>query len=65
MQSGNSALNSESDSFAQLLHSGQYTEEWGYDQALSLAQTNKGADLYGYRTEFVQLVRKAKVADEL
>ncbi|UTA47674.1 von Willebrand factor type A domain-containing protein [Simiduia sp. 21SJ11W-1] len=48
--------------FAQLLKGGKYTGSWSYDDALALAQANKGEDLYGYRTEFVQLVRKAKMA---
>lgn len=51
--------------FAELLKGGQYQGDWGYQQAIDLAQTNKGEDLYGYRTEFVQLVRKAKIAKEM
>lgn len=51
--------------FAQLLRGGQYTGSWTYDDALALAQANKGPDPYGYRTEFVQLVRKAKMAKGL
>ena len=50
--------------FAQLLRGGQYTGDWGFDDALELAKDNRGEDEYGYRTEFVQLVRKAKVAEE-
>ena len=52
-------------SFAQLLKGGKYTGEWRYDDALALAQKNKGEDLYGYRTEFVQLIRKAKISSAL
>ncbi len=48
--------------FAQLLRGGQYTGTWSYDDAIALAQANKGEDLFGYRTELVQLIRKAKVA---
>jgi len=48
--------------FAQLLKGSKYSGSWSYDDALALAQKNKGDDEYGYRTEFVQLVRKAKVA---
>jgi Ca-activated chloride channel homolog len=48
--------------FSQLLRGGKYTGDWHYDDALALAQANKGEDLYGYRTELVQLIRKAKVA---
>ncbi|AFU99274.1 vWA domain-containing protein [Simiduia agarivorans] len=51
--------------FAQLLRGGKYTGSWSYDDAIALAQANKGEDLYGYRTEFVQLVRKAKMAKAL
>jgi len=29
---------------------------------IELAQASKGKDEFGYRTEFVQLVRKAKIA---
>lgn len=48
--------------FAELLKGGQYQGDWGYQQVIDLAQANKGDDIYGYRTEFVQLVRKAKIA---
>ncbi|MGV6807071.1 MAG: vWA domain-containing protein [bacterium] len=51
--------------FAQLLKGGEYTGDWGYDDALNLAQSSKGDDLYGYRTELVQLIRKAKTASEM
>jgi Ca-activated chloride channel family protein len=51
--------------FAQLLKGGKYTGSWDYDDALNLAQANKGDDEYGYRTEFVQLIRKAKTASAL
>ncbi len=51
--------------FAQLLRGGKYTGDWDYDDALSMAQANKGDDPYGYRTEFVQLVRRAKTAKSL
>lgn len=51
--------------FSQLLRGGEYTQNWQYDDAISLAQGNKGEDPYGYRTEFIQLVRKAKLAKEM
>ncbi|BFM10123.1 VWA domain-containing protein [Simiduia litorea] len=51
--------------FAQLLKGSSYTGSWSYDDALALAQASKGEDHYGYRTEFVQLVRKAKMAKSL
>lgn len=48
--------------FAQLLRDDKYLQGWTYDDVIKLAQANKGKDEYGYRAEFVQLVRKAKVA---
>jgi len=51
--------------FAQLLKGGKYTGEYNYDDVIALAQQTKGADAYGYRTEFIQLVRKAKTASAM
>ena len=51
--------------FAQLLRGGKYTGDWDYDDAINLAQSSKGSDDYGYRTEFIQLVRKAKIASAM
>ncbi|MFT6644170.1 MAG: Ca-activated chloride channel family protein [Patiriisocius sp.] len=51
--------------FAQLLKDGRYTGEWNLEDALQLALDNKGQDIYGYRSEFTQLIRKAMVADEI
>ncbi len=51
--------------FSQLLKGGKYTGNLTYDDVLTMAQNNKGTDEYGYRTEFVQLVRKASMASEL
>jgi Ca-activated chloride channel family protein len=48
--------------FAQLLRGGTHTGGLTYDDVLGQAQASKGDDPYGYRTEFVQLVRKAKTA---
>jgi|GEM_PF-171825 len=48
--------------FAQLLKDAKYTGNWGYEDAIALALANKGDDEFGYRSEFVQLVRKAQVA---
>lgn len=48
--------------FAQLLRGSNYAGDFTYDKVIELAQANKGPDAYGYRTEFVQLVRKAKIA---
>jgi Ca-activated chloride channel family protein len=51
--------------FAQLLKGRKYTGSYDYDDVIALAQANRGDDPYGYRTEFVQLVRKAKSADAM
>ena len=51
--------------FAQLLKDGRYTGEWRYDDAFEPARANRGDDPYGYRAEFTQLIRKAKVADTM
>jgi len=50
--------------FAQLLRGSKYSGDFDYDKVIALAQANKGTDNYGYRTEFIQLVRKAKIAKE-
>lgn len=47
---------------AQLLKDAKYTGDWQWSDAIALAQANKGEDVYGYRTEFVQLIRKAQSA---
>jgi Ca-activated chloride channel family protein len=51
--------------FGQILRGGQYTGDWNYDDVIALANTAKGNDLYGYRSEFVQLVRKASLAEAM
>lgn len=51
--------------FAQLLRGSKYAGNFDYNQVIEMAQKNKGADEYGYRTEFIQLVRKAKIAKEM
>lgn len=51
--------------FAQLLRGSNYAGDFTYDKVIELAQANKGKDEFGYRTEFVQLVRKAKIAKEM
>ncbi len=48
--------------FSQLLKGGKYTGNYNYDDVINAAQENKGEDKFGYRTEFIQLVRKAKTA---
>lgn len=51
--------------FAQHLKDPKYLSRWNLQQTLDLAQANKGDDAYGYRTEFVQLVRKAMIASDM
>jgi len=48
--------------FGQLLRSGRYTGDFSYDDVIKLANANKGADEFGYRAEFVNLVRLAESA---
>ncbi|HTK85302.1 MAG TPA: VWA domain-containing protein [Patescibacteria group bacterium] len=48
--------------FGQVLRGGKYTGEFTYDDVINLAQAHKGKDEYGYRSEFIQLVRLAKSA---
>jgi Ca-activated chloride channel family protein len=48
--------------FAQLLRGGRYTGSLSYDDVLRQAQAARGEDPYGYRAEFVQLVRLAQQA---
>src|SRR5205814_2235637 len=45
--------------FGQLLRGGQYTKSYSYDDVIALAQGAKGADSFGYRAEFINLVRVA------
>jgi len=51
--------------FGQLLRGGQYTRTYSYDDVIALAQANKGKDEFGYRSEFINLVRMAKTAQAL
>jgi Ca-activated chloride channel family protein len=51
--------------FGQILKGGQYTGDFGYDDVIGMANNAKGEDPFGYRAEFVQLVRLAKSADAM
>ena len=51
--------------FGQILRGGQFTSTFSYDDVIALAQAAKGADEFGYRAEFVNLVRLAKTAQSL
>ncbi|MEP0519566.1 MAG: VWA domain-containing protein [Hyphomicrobiales bacterium] len=48
--------------FGQLLAGGRYTGNYSYDDVIALAQSAKGTDEFGYRSEFINLVRLAKSA---
>ena len=48
--------------FAQLLANSKYTGDLQYSDLISLAKANKGDDEFGYRSEFIQLVRMAEIA---
>ncbi|MDA7946036.1 MAG: von Willebrand factor type A domain-containing protein [Hyphomicrobiaceae bacterium] len=48
--------------FGQILKGGKYTGSYGYDDVIRLAQSAKGKDEFGYRAEFINLVRLAKSA---
>lgn len=48
--------------FGQLLRGDPYLKSFDYDDVLSLAETARGRDRFGYRAEFLNLVRLAKSA---
>jgi Ca-activated chloride channel family protein len=48
--------------FGQILAGGRYTGGFTHDDVIALAQRSKGDDPFGYRAEFLQLVRLAKSA---
>jgi len=48
--------------FGQLLRAEPYLRSFNYDDVTALANGAKGADPFGYRAEFVNLVRLAKFA---
>jgi len=51
--------------FGQVLSGGRYTGSFSYDDVVSLARSAKGEDRFGYRAEFINLVRLAKSAAAL
>ncbi len=48
--------------FAQLLKGESYVQGYAYDDVIALAQSARGDDPFGYRAEFLNLVRLAKSA---
>ena len=51
--------------FGQLLRGGRHTGDYGYDDVIALAQGARGDDPFGYRAEFISLVRLAQSAAAL
>jgi len=51
--------------FAELLRGGKYSGSLTFDDVVRMASAAKGRDEFGYRSEFVQLVRSAKSARTL
>lgn len=49
--------------FGQLLRGSNYLGDWGWDDAIALAQSGKGEDPFGYRTEAISLMRLAESLD--
>jgi Ca-activated chloride channel family protein len=48
--------------FGQLLRGGSYVKQFAYDNVITLAESSRGKDRFGYRSEFLNLVRLAKTA---
>ena len=48
--------------FAELLRGGKYSRTLTYQDVVRIADAARGRDEFGYRSEFVQLVRAAKAA---
>ena len=64
IEDGNSASNEALFSaaiagFGQLLRGGKYLFEWQFQDAIDLANSSKGEDLFGYRHEAISLMRLA------
>ena len=51
--------------FGQLLRGGQYTADYGFEKLIALTQNARGDDPFGYRAEFITLLRLAQSADAL
>ncbi|MDO9640251.1 MAG: von Willebrand factor type A domain-containing protein [Pseudotabrizicola sp.] len=46
--------------FGQLLRGSVYLGDWGWDEAITLAEASRGEDRFGYRNEAVTLMRLAQ-----
>jgi Ca-activated chloride channel family protein len=51
--------------FGEILRGGRHTGTFAYDDVLRIASAARGEDAFGYRTEFLQLVRSAKTASAM
>jgi len=51
--------------FGEILRGGRHTGQFSYDDVVRSAAAARGEDPYGYRSEFIQLVRAAKTASAL
>ena len=51
--------------FGQILKGGKYTGTYSYNDVIALARANKGEDEFGYRAEFINLVRLAESVSAL
>ncbi len=51
--------------FGQLLKGGKYTGRFSYEDVIAMARAAKGEDEFGYRAEFINLVRLARSASAL
>ncbi|MEL7465565.1 MAG: von Willebrand factor type A domain-containing protein [Pseudomonadota bacterium] len=49
--------------FGELLRGSDHLGDWSWDQALTLAEGAKGDDPFGYRAEFLDLIRLARSLD--
>jgi len=52
-------------SFAELLRGGRYSGSMTYDDVLRIVTAARGEDEFGYRSEFIQLVRAARTASDM
>lgn len=51
--------------FGEILRGGKHTGQFSYDDVVRIASAARGDDPYGYRAEFLQLVRAAKTASAM
>jgi Ca-activated chloride channel family protein len=51
--------------FGEILRGGRHTGQFSYDDVLGPASGSRGDDPFGYRAEFLQMVRAAKTASAM